>query len=53
MSTFLELPDMNKDLSNISPRVVGYLRVRTGAQDLENQQLGIFHLQTVMAGKSI
>ena len=34
---------MKKDVSTLPPRVIGYLRVSTGAQDLENQQLGILH----------
>jgi DNA invertase Pin-like site-specific DNA recombinase len=32
---------VRKSVSPLPPRVIGYLRVSTGAQDLENQQLGI------------
>ena len=32
---------MKKDVSTVSPRVIGYLRVSTGGQELENQKLGI------------
>jgi DNA invertase Pin-like site-specific DNA recombinase len=34
---------MKKDVSSLPPRVIGYLRVSTGGQDLGNQQLGILH----------
>ena len=34
---------MKKDVSAIPSRVIGYLRVSTNGQDLENQQLGILH----------